>query len=380
MDYNSDVEKSPLPIKTWVIFFVFAISNVFSLSGFFTNFSLVWWLSLVSVPLLLYTLLKSEETLLSPMFSLFTTLVCILMAMSMLFQWKRDFQLANYVTYLGIIGWVVYFNKLNLQQYKLEGVAIVLMLFGIACSYLFLPNQILGGWNSNSSISSIPIALIGILILWLSDNKKQKVLSIIGLTILCDFVMLLQNRSALLACLLIGFFMLYHRFVYRKNWFRCIYIGGLTVNLLLPLINSVLVKMPGFQKILSISELLSGKEGVGINGRERLWEMALTIANDSPIFGNGGYREIYSHNFSMDVLQEWGWLAYITYIAIVIALMELSFKENSKYNLYLLGFVSLVLMNTFENGLVSNGGFSVLAYMLISLAYCFNWKSDEFNW
>lgn len=90
--------------------------------------------------------------------------------------------------------------------------------------------------------------------------------------------------------------------------------------------------------------------------------------------------EIYSHNFSMDVLQEWGWLAYITYIAIVIALMELSFKENSKYNLYLLGFVSLVLMNTFENGLVSNGGFSVLAYMLISLAYCFNWKSDEFNW
>lgn len=77
--------------------------------------------------------------------------------------------------------------------------------------------------------------------------------------------------------------MLYHRFVYRKNWFRCIYIGGLTVNLLLPLINSVLVKMPGFQKILSISELLSGKEGVGINGRERLWEMALTIANDSPI-------------------------------------------------------------------------------------------------
>lgn len=61
-------------------------------------------------------------------------------------------------------------------------------------------------------------------------------------------------------------------------------------------------------------------------------------------------------------------------------LMELSFKENSKYNLYLLGFVSLVLMNTFENGLVSNGGFSVLAYMLISLAYCFNWKSDEFNW
>ena len=192
--------------------------------------------------------------------------------------------------------------------------------------------------------------------------------------------MLLQNRSALLACLLIGFFMLYHRFVYRKNWFRCIYIGGLTVNLLLPLINSVLVKMPGFQKILSISELLSGKEGVGINGRERLWKMALTIANDSPIFGNGGYREIYSHNFSMDVLQEWGWLAYITYIAIVIALMELSFKENSKYNLYLLGFVSLVLMNTFENGLVSNGGFSVLAYMLISLAYCFNWKSDEFNW
>lgn len=380
MDYNSDIEKSPLPIKTWVIFFVFAISNVFSLSGFFTNFSLVWWLSLVSVPLLLYTLLKSEETLLSPMFSLFTTLVCILMAMSMLFQWKRDFQLANYVTYLGIIGWVVYFNKLNLQQYKLEGVAIVLMLFGIACSYLFLPNQILGGWNSNSSISSIPIALIGILILWLSDNKKQKVLSIIGLTILCDFVMLLQNRSALLACLLIGFFMLYHRFVYRKNWFRCIYIGGLTVNLLLPLINSVLVKMPGFQKILSISELLSGKEGVGINGRERLWEMALTIANDSPIFGNGGYIEIYSHNFSMDVLQEWGWLAYITYIAIVIALMELSFKENSKYNLYLLGFVSLVLMNTFENGLVSNGGFSVLAYMLISLAYCFNWKSDEFNW
>ena len=380
MDYNSDIEKSPLPIKTWVIFFVFAISNVFSLSGFFTNFSLVWWLSLVSVPLLLYTLLKSEETLLSPMFSLFTTLVCILMAMSMLFQWKRDFQLANYVTYLGIIGWVVYFNKLNLQQYKLEGVAIVLMLFGIACSYLFLPNQILGGWNSNSSISSIPIALIGILILWLSDNKKQKVLSIIGLTILCDFVMLLQNRSALLACLLIGFFMLYHRFVYRKNWFRCIYIGGLTVNLLLPLINSVLVKMPGFQKILSISELLSGKEGVGINGRERLWEMALTIANDSPIFGNGGYREKYSHTFSMDVLQEWGWLAYITYIAIVIALMELSFKENSKYNLYLLGFVSLVLMNTFENGLVSNGGFSVLAYMLISLAYCFNWKSDEFNW
>lgn len=106
--------------------------------------------------------------------------------------------------------------------------------------------------------------------------------------------MLLQNRSALLACLLIGFFMLYHRFVYRKNWFRCIYIGGLTVNLLLPLINSVLVKMPGFQKILSISELLSGKEGVGINGRERLWEMALTIANDSPIFGNGGYRDILS--------------------------------------------------------------------------------------
>ncbi len=380
MDYNSDIEKSPLPIKAWVIFFVFAISNVFSLSGFFTNFSLVWWLSLVSVPLLLYTLLKSEETLLSPMFSLFTTLVCILMAMSMLFQWKRDFQLANYVTYLGIIGWVVYFNKLNLQQYKLEGLAIVLMLFGIACSYLFLPNQILGGWNSNSSISSIPIALIGILILWLSDNKKQKVLSIIGLTILCDFVMLLQNRSALLACLVIGFFMLYHRFVYRKNWFRCIYIGGLTINLLLPLINSVLVKMPGFQEILSISEQLSGKEGAGINGRERLWEMALTIANDSPIFGNGGYREIYPHNFSMDVLQEWGWLAYITYIAIVIALMELSFKENSKYNLYLLGFVSLVLMNTFENGLVSNGGFSVLAYMFISLAYCFNWKSDEFNW
>lgn len=97
-----------------------------------------------------------------------------------------------------------------------------------------------------------------------------------------------------------------------------LFIGLLAVILILPLLN---VENSGFERILSLFE------GHGAESRTEIWEQAIDYFSMSPIIGHGAGAvpylfEVYSHNFFMDVLVEYGAIGIVLSIVIVVSLLK----------------------------------------------------------
>jgi hypothetical protein len=86
--------------------------------------------------------------------------------------------------------------------------------------------------------------------------------------------------------------------------------------------------------------------------------------------GAAGMRPVYLHNFSMDVLSEFGWIGWSTFVLMLVMLFEKCFNEsNFRANIFLLAMVCFIVLNTFENALFANGAFSILPYFFFAIAW-----------
>jgi O-antigen ligase len=182
------------------------------------------------------------------------------------------------------------------------------------------------------------------------------------------FVYQQENRSSILALIAFGVIIL-TGYAYKKRIIlRILYIFAIGFNVGLPFYYTNIEKTNIFESINLWFGNWTGKEA-GLNGREVLWDAAITRINNSPLFGSYGLRTTYYHNFSLDILTQFGWVGFILYIVIIVGIMEKCFEDGATNNIFLIGFLCTIFLNSFENVLFADNLFTIFPYMLIATAW-----------
>jgi len=152
----------------------------------------------------------------------------------------------------------------------------------------------------------------------------------------------------------------------NQKCFRWIYAVIIAMGVITPFFQDYIANNELFQDIISLTK---GDKMGGFNGREILWHKAVGIIEENPMMGKEGWRVIYFHNFSLDVLIQYGWLGWVTFSTIVIVILERCFVPGSKYNILLYAFIVLLLLNTYENAFLANNYFTIFPYFLTGIAW-----------
>lgn len=351
-----------------------AFSNIFAISGYAYSLSYNQIATFAALLILLFFVLSKYQKK-----GLFTTVdIVAIIAFFMyllltLFSWKSINQLTNIVTLFGMPIWVKIFSAIKWDKGKYFWIGVIMAAYSILMIFLFLPGSLLSGWNPNSSICIIPTLFFALTCLKLSDNKWKMWLVIVFSLAAIYLLLQLENRSAFLALVVFLVMLLFDKLHQNKIVFRVFYITIIAINVLLPLFFEFAMEMRVFEVISDW--LMAVFDKSGLNGREALWTQAIRRIGKNPWFGTIGYRTTYFHNFSLDILTQFGWVGWIIYFTSIIFIFERGFEEKSSKNLFLIGFLCLIFLNTFESVLFANNYFMPFAYLLLGI--CLNRKSQE---
>lgn len=282
-------------------------------------------------------------------------------------SWQDISQLTNFTTLFGMVIGTSILSKINWSAMDFFKSGLILWLFSWMIIQMLLPGRPLSGWNPNSAICVVPCLMCGLCLIYISKKR----LYFYGCLVLSVAIVLtMENRSSLISLLIFGFLSIPYVFDKMKNrtWFRVFYIGALVINVGFPLFNDVIGHWGWYNDLVSVSQEFTGKDG-GFSGRDSLWRYAILCVAYNPLFGSFGARmDIYFHNFSCDVLLQFGWFGWITFALSYIYLMESCYYKVGKSNIFLLAFVCLIILNTFENALLANGHFTIFPYFLFAVA------------
>lgn len=300
---------------------------------------------------------------------LFVLLSCCTIAFSVMLSEFETYKIVNFTSLFGLLVGTGIVSELKWENINMFRTGLGISAFALIVIYLFLPGHLLHGWNSNSAIFMIPILLSGMSLIYCSDEITQRkkyigfyACALIGFVLISS----LDNRSSLLALSLFSVIPFCPWLFRSKKCFRWIYVSIITMGVITPLFQDFIANIEFFQEII---QLTKGNKLGGFNGREILWHKAVDIIEKNPLFGQGGWRDIYFHSFSLDVLIQYGWLGWITFTTIVIVIMERCFIPGSNYNLFLYAFIVLLLMNTYENAFLANCYFTIFPYFLTGIAW-----------
>lgn len=347
-----------------------AFSNVFCLSSVANLIHFSDRLSELSLIGMVWLAYKRKPAILNSIwYNLCVVSILIMVILSLLNYNAKAMQLCNLVVTFGIVFWVQLFSYLKWERKDLFKLGFVVCLLAILLSYLFLPGQAWSGWNANSSISVVPILLFGLACVWCSDSKLAHLWTIPILFVYLSIISTLENRTSFYAIVVFGLLVITRSAVLHKKWYRIVYVSVILLNVMVPFFSNVIAESNVFNEILGMSSVGADK-AEGFNGREDLWEYAIILNAENPFFGLYGVRPLHPHNFSMDLLIEYGWIGWLTFYGMVVAIMEKVFRENSKYNVFAMAFVSIIFMNTFENVFSCCNVFVVFSYMLPAVALC----------
>lgn len=367
--------------KTTFIFLLaislLSLSTVLLCSGFAGQLKLNEMFSYIAV--VLFILFANKGcTILKPSIRIASILAVALMAVLAMVNYDGRYrQLINLCSTFGIVLFVQMFERIKWENKNFKSIGICWGICAVVIGYLLIPGHIFGGWNSNSISCMFSVFAISACSFWVMDTKFRW--GYIGVLFLLFFGITsqLENRSTLIATLLLLCLLTTPLFVKNKRLFRILYISVILVNLLLPIMNSIVENMGVFQDLIgTTSEMTaSGKTGAsGFNGREELWQMSMLLQEENPIFGMCGIRLFYPHNFSMDILNIFGRVGYVTFYVLLISVLENAYREGSKYNIFLVGFVCVIFLNTFENMFTCCDYMQFFVYCLPAIALRVNRK------
>lgn len=283
-------------------------------------------------------------------------------------------QFRNLVVTFGIVMWVKTFSIIRWELIDSFVLGVTASIVAIGQLYLFLPGHTWSGWNPNSVIGVVPLLFLGVACIWTSNRRRVKRFAILLYFIFVLEVSTLENRSSLLALALFAFIVLTRQCMLKRKWFRWFYMLIIFANVLIPYLNDFISHSSLFQDILGFSSQFISK-GQGFNNREELWISAIGENRENPLWGMYGVRPFYAHNLSMDMLMSFGWLGLLVFFVMLVIILEKAFKENSKYNIFLVGFVCLLLVNTFENIFACNDFFTIFAYSLPAVSLAKHYRS-----
>ena len=367
--------KQKTTLSFIVMISILSVSTVFLTSSIASVLNLNEALSYLAI--LLFILMYHRTIhILSPNVKIFTSIAIALMAILAFMNYKGEAdQLIQLVSTFGVVSFVELFCLFKWESKDLFKLGLILSLLTLLISYLLLPGHMLQGWNSNSVSAAFPMFVMSICLLWVSNHKFRLLVVGVIFFMFLFFVSQLENRSTLIATLFLGLMVVIPWFCRNKSFFRYFYIVVILLNLLIPFLNDVIADMDVFKSFLGeVAEMTqSGKMGESsFNGREELWKWSIALQNESPLFGRYGVRPFYPHNFSMDLLNNFGWVGYITFYALLISVLEYAYREGSKYNVFLIGFMSVIFLNTFENVFVCCGYMQFFVWVLPAIAIRIN--------
>lgn len=378
MNNSSCYIKKKSSIGFIAVVLLLAFSNVFAASGAANALHFSERLSMVALVGMLWLASKNMPPILENRLNgLCTASVVLMAALSILNYEPKAMQLCNMVVTFGIVFWVQLFSRMKWENRDLFRLGIIVCILGYIINYQFLPGQAWSGWNPNSSIGVVPIMFFGLACIWCSDYKYAHWLTIPIVLLYSFIISTLSNRSSFYAVVVFCLLVVLRKPVLEKKWFRVTYLCIIILNVAVPYFNGYIAESDFFTDIIGASSVGVDKEG-GFNGRESLWAQATMYNAGSPIFGLYGVRPIYPHNFSMDLLVEYGWLGWLTFFGMVVSIMEKVFREKSRYNVFAIAFLNVIFLNTFENVFACCNMFVVFTYMLPAVALCIH-RSGQYE-
>ena len=104
-----------------------------------------------------------------------------------------------------------------------------------------------------------------------------------------------------------------------------------------------------------------------LNGRDKIWPIAMARIAEFPLIGNPNSRQFYFHNFSIDVLLQFGLLGLVTWMLSVWYIAKNNVRHAGEENIFFAAFSMVVFINTFENVLFANNYLMPLPYALIAI-------------
>jgi hypothetical protein len=204
-------------------------------------------------------------------------------------------------------------------------------------------------------------------------HTRQSMICFYALAVLALMsVMQLQNRSSLICVSLLALAPVatQARILKHRGLFRLAVIAVIVVNVCLPLFQYAVSHSDIYKELMHVSAQYTDKSDSEIGGRAFLWKYAAAEIDRYPYLGKLGLRPVYLHNFSMDVLTEFGWIGWTTFIIMWLVLFERCFDErNPRTNIFLLALVCFMVLNCFENALLANGAFSIFPYFFFAIAW-----------
>lgn len=363
---------------------LFAFSNVFALSGFASNIRYTWFCTWISFFMIFFFLFREKtlELVTGKIIGVLLILLIVIMFFNALLNYSSFLQFTNFLTLFGITFWVKLCKKIDWQHKNLFWLGIWVSLLALLLIYCFLPEKIFSGWNSNSGIGVIPILFFGesCIRYEMHENPQyyKKGWGIFVLINLLAFSMLitLENRSAFITLAIYVVILLFHEIYTKRTAFRIFYLVVIGLNVLFPYAWATMSELSVIKMLFEWIHVIFDKSSL-LNGRETLWSTAVQKIGDSGVFGTLGIRTTYYHNFSLDIITQFGWIGWIVYMVLLIAILEKAFRENAVGNLFLATFVCLVFLNSFESVLVCDNVFAVFSYILLGVGWKLNTFDDD---
>lgn len=342
--------------------------NLIAMSGYAELINYTAICTYLSIGVLFFRLIcKKKIVTFVDRISFLLTLICgLIILINILFNWRQSLQLTNFITLFGIVFWVQLFSGFDWNPKRFFCVGIASCFFSCLTIFLLLPGNVLSGWNDNSTICVFPVLLLGMACLLCSEKKNKHMFLIVTVVIALVLMLLLENRSSFLAFIVFIAALCIKSIYEKRKWFRVFYCTIIAVNVGFPYWGITLVSLPVLQRFSNFMLEIFDKSSL-LNGRDDIWEKAILRITENSVWGTLGVRGEYYHNFSLDVLTQFGWMGWLIFVILLVTVLEKTFLEASKYNIFLVGFLCVLLLNTFENVFVCNNHFMVFSYLLLAV-------------
>lgn len=356
--------------KFLILFSLFAFSNLFACSGFASSIDYNKLATFITILLAFfyYVYTKKIATYGFPIIQALACMGAIYILGLIAINWISSSQLTNFITLFGILFLIEALSLIKWTTKRLYQTGIITAILSNVLIFLLLPGNILSGWNQNSAIYIMPATFFSIASLYCSGESGRFIWITICAFATTYLVLQLENRSSLIAVWAFLLILVVRNVYQNKKIFRIFYLTIIGLNVGFPYLNAKIMQNKFIQNVGLLLESLTEKSA-DVNGRDQLWQIALERVSENPLWGSLGVRTTYYHNFSMDVLTQFGWIGWLIFFVMLIMVLENSFIEGanySKYNVFLVGFLMLLFLSTFENALVANGYVTVFVYIFIS--------------
>ncbi|MGN0507592.1 MAG: O-antigen ligase family protein [Ruminococcus sp.] len=204
----------------------------------------------------------------------------------------------------------------------------------------------------------------------------------IALIVVSVFILNMINLTLARSCLLgavVFLFLLFIGFIRKKKLSKLISSLCILFPIIFVAIYFSLIENEWF--INTFSFLVS--EGKTLTSRVGIWQNAIDIFKESPIFGSY-FNVLYGenaqlHNMSLDILVSYGPIVFILFIFALFKFTGVNrIRHNSTISFAALcGFFAIIIMSAFEAGLV--GGSTGLNFFTATLLLIYNSCCKESN-